>query len=1800
MAGELNLDAFLSSSDDDVSPRDHSVSFRPRTVDEILNSSSSSSSDSEPESAFLPKRESEIKTFPSSSSQPESITRSASLDLLPPSSKPLSSLALRGGYNTNRSAGLFRGVRVSNPKPGAALAAATAASRSVKLRRVDLFSRSSPKVSSEELDVSEAVEEEVKKVVDSSSSADLEEFSGNLQAEEKEEERDGGSVELEIGGETVELSSGSLGNVLEVEGENATSLGESVSGTNMCESASGNNLDENVVLETVEVDPDVLKEEQETKEEDTEEAISNSESIEQLGTNNGEQNTDKMDNEDQITQNSDQIEIPKSPESENPESSNQTNQQIEEAIHHAVELAKKAEKKLKSQTKPLEYFEEIEKRQASYGLHHEECSVAQPMRLEGIRRGPPAVGYLQIDLDNVITRVVSSQGFRKEHGRPQVVAVNKSYVAFGMSKGSVFVVNSKYSVHSSDTMDPKMLVFANQLQGSVTSMCFSPHGEFLLVGYGDGHLTIWDVARSAPAKVVEREHSAPVVHAFFLGQDLSLSRQYKAITADSKGLVLLHTFSVVPLLNRFSIKTQCLLDGKMNGTVLSASPLLVEETHNRSGAGTSAQGAHASVTAGGLSSMVGGVMGGSLFNEGAASSLEEDGVVIFVTHQNALVVKLGNGVEVYEKFSRPEGVREGSMPYTAWKCVPVSHDSEESERISWLAIAWDRSVQIYKLIKSEMKMHREWSLDCAAIGVAWLDDQMLVVLNTRGQLCLFAKDGSELHRTSITTTDDDSIDDIITFHTHFSNVYGNPEKSYHNSVSVRGATVYILGPMHLMVSRLLPWKERIQVLQRAGDWMGALDMAMRIYDGHTQGVVDLPRKIGDIREAIMPFLVELLLSYVDEVFSYISVAFRGQSGKEAEMEEQYARVGGVAVEYCVHISRTDILFDTVFSRFLAVQHGGTFLEILEPYILKDMLGCLLPEIMQALVEHYSEKGWLQRVEQCILHMDISSLDFNQVVRLCREHGLYGALIYLFNQGLNDYRVPLEELLTVVQNSSDKKEASRTCYRMLVYLKYCFQGLAFPPGHGRIPYDRVQSVRIEILQFLLEESKSQNSQISQTFRASCNTCPNLSHLLVTDTEATLEVLKFALTDLESTVQDLTNTLVQILGLENETLISFQFEESGVNWPVKKDLGHLLNFLSFVVSQKGARVSARVLKHVLVYLTSSEKGTDIEKEKEVLGLLRVLEETKWNSDDVLDLCLNAGFHQACGWIHETRGHNILAMDSYMKDKEDPLHAFAFIDKILSGQVSTNKEATSFRSAVVSRIPDLVKLNRECTFVLIMDHFNAESNEILSGLSEFPESLFLFLKTGMEVHLSGNLNFGEFRVLKDDKAVEGYLERVTSLQKIGFGKNPIHVTDEIAEHYLELLCRYESNSVLKFLQTFDNYRLEHCLSLCLVNNVTDGAAFLLERAGDVSGALVLVMKDLSEKFDYLVSSLKRDFGDSEDLDAILKMNEALVVLDVLRSSIGLCQRNTHRIDQTESESLWFCLFDAFSEPLRRFPGGKGKSILRRVFSQFVGEIIEGMARYVPLPAITAKLLSDSGNQEFGDFKLIILKMLGTYGYEKRILDTAKSVIEDDTFYTLSLLKKGVSHAFSPQNLSCCICNSPLHKTSSNPNPKIRLYTCGHATHLTCESQQEEEKKVRLKGEIQHTCPVCLPKSSRNKSSSGESGLIGFYVQNGKQPQGATGGQMVEGFERSRASQVSRFEILNNLQKSRKPFQTDPLPQLRLSPPVIYHEPVKRGTVLRGETSNNGTVKTDKSKRIWQIKDLRSKGFKSNLFGPEKSKLR
>lgn len=65
------------------------------------------------------------------------------------------------------------------------------------------------------------------------------------------------------------------------------------------------------------------------------------------------------------------------------------------------------------------------------------------------------------------------------------------------------------------------------------------------------------------------------------------------------------------------------------------------------------------------------------------------------------------------------------------------------------------------------------------------------------------------------------------------------------------------------------------------------------------------------------------------------------------------------------------------------------------------------------------------------------------------------------------------------------------------------------------------------------------------------------------------------------------------------------------------------------------------------------------------------------------------QVCGLIHTIRHHYLAALDSYMKDVDEPVHAFSFINDALLQLI--DDEYASFRSAVISRIPELLCLSR-----------------------------------------------------------------------------------------------------------------------------------------------------------------------------------------------------------------------------------------------------------------------------------------------------------------------------------------------------------------------------------------------------------------------------------------------------------------------------------------------------------------------------
>ncbi|KAI5444657.1 hypothetical protein KIW84_013074 [Lathyrus oleraceus] len=129
----------------------------------------------------------------------------------------------------------------------------------------------------------------------------------------------------------------------------------------------------------------------------------------------------------------------------------------------------------------------------------------------------------------------------------------------------------------------------------------------------------------------------------------------------------------------------------------------------------------------------------------------------------------------------PHGIRGSSMPYTAWKHMPETCSSAENvlaevvERVLLLAIVWERKGQVARFVRTILKVYGEWSLDGATIGLAWSDDQMLVVLTSIGQLNLFAEDGTVIHQTRHSGKLSPAIGDLkhlTGLYLHYNSLYG--------------------------------------------------------------------------------------------------------------------------------------------------------------------------------------------------------------------------------------------------------------------------------------------------------------------------------------------------------------------------------------------------------------------------------------------------------------------------------------------------------------------------------------------------------------------------------------------------------------------------------------------------------------------------------------------------------------------------------------------------------------------------------------------------------------------------------------------------------------------------------------------------------------------------------------------------------------------------------------------------------------------------------------------------------------------
>jgi hypothetical protein len=249
--------------------------------------------------------------------------------------------------------------------------------------------------------------------------------------------------------------------------------------------------------------------------------------------------------------------------------------------------------------------------------------------------------------------------------------------------------------------------------------------------------------------------------------------------------------------------------------------------------------------------------------------------------------------------------------------------------------------------------------------------------------------------------------------------------------------------------------------------------------------------------------------------------------------------------------------------------------------------------------------------------------------------------------------------------------------------------------------------------------------------------------------------------------------------------------------------------------------------------------------------------------------------------------------------------------------------------------------------------------------------------------------------------------------------HLTMEHHHNYLALMTKLHPDLVYDYLQSHDNYRPEECLHLCQKHDIADASSYLLERMGNVSSALQLILQTLESRMMGLKRTIrgmgtdffnkyippknpgqrwkKRDNVTSKSYDATEKEIEG--VKRILVVALDLCERNsgTYSSRTEHGSQLWFNVLDRLINAkgflrLSKEQSGHAK-VMAGVLSELLRLTMQRMVSSVPLPDLVRKVTSDHSGSRLGELREMIESLLSTYGLELNVFGGAVNVFHHDS---------------------------------------------------------------------------------------------------------------------------------------------------------------------------------------------------------------
>lgn len=1106
-------------------------------------------------------------------------------------------------------------------------------------------------------------------------------------------------------------------------------------------------------------------------------------------------------------------------------------------------------------------------------------------------------------------RKISGQAFseagKRNFGRPTCLAVS-ALIAVGTSKGLVL----GFDYHQTLKIIIGQGTKATEC-GSVTALAIAADYSTIAAGHANGHIFTWEINRPSQPflrippleRNILQQSSHPdghisncaILHIGFLG-----TRHTALVSADSCGMAFSHlaTRGLGPVTR--TIKTTRLL-----GRYPSADPQ-AERSRKPS-----------SVLA---------------FSPLPLGNIEQPtdmmGLTALLTPYLLVVVSTTPTAQTQHKSSRPKEISPHSTLsgclawFPAVKLKPSGKEGSKTVSDTKLAYCWSNVLTVLdvKIIDSgepaennkppslEFHPRSRWRAEEAIVAVQWLGRSVLGVL-TVSQRLLIVEDGSLQVTDSI---------DLMHRHIYHQDLFSEQLKSvveqlnsaepalhgvvadaFYMSFRVYKGRTFLLGYNDLTVGTLSNWADRLMALMEAGDHIAAIGLATDYYAGGANNVtVGLPDDDKTRHSTVRERLLAMISASLDYTFS------QHDESRDARLRE----LATVCFDACIRMDETDYLFGRVFDMFEEVGEDSIFISTLEPYVLDGDIKSIPPEIVKSMVSHFISENQAARLEELLCRLDPHSFDLDEMTMLCKQHGLYDALIFIWSQGIGDFVTPLIDLLTLVKMLQDDFEDDElrednpyfeSAMKVYPYLAYSLTSRKYPTGQLMDDED-ASHAKVDLYEYLLSGRPAAWQGSKAVFRTTNNArqepaFPYLVLLLQFDASNVMSMLNEAFEDpfLNPPEEDSgLNGAAQVNGISTrpgykmtrQHIVSIMLDVMKQGEFDAEQIIYLDMFIARSLPKYPGQLvlSGSLLNTVLRQLCappSDELRDDCQLSVEYLL-------SAHHPPDVTVLIQDlrrARFYRVLKSVYRNARMDSELVETYFDDPNDKDGVFDCIAYCLRASTGlTEKQVHGVKDIISAHFKDLVEINAIMTARTLAACAFDQVQQCVDDIED-SHVQFVFLRSLLEPALLRDETASQYAALPQE-------------QQAGF-----------TEQYVQLMCSEDPHHVADYVDVLPtgNLKLDNVLPSMEKSGVVDAAVVLLARDGLAKDAMDRLVTHL-EKIQQALTDLINAASESPDPEGTQEASSDLLeqIEKYTKVGIWLCQgqsANTERRPRRRTNSPW-----------------------------------------------------------------------------------------------------------------------------------------------------------------------------------------------------------------------------------------------------------------------------------------------------------